>query len=647
MIKSRKNFIFLVLFFAVLSIILGTKNVDASSSDLFLNNLDFDAKINSDGSMNVTEIWNIRVEDTNTLFKVFKTDGSKYSGITNVQVADITNGETTEFTKVNSLMYHVTKDCYYGMKNSDGDFEIAWGVDLENTDATKKYKITYTVTDAIAKYNDYAELYWQFVGKDFEINANKISGTITLPNNVSSKEEIKVWGHTENLNGTIYATDTNKIKFDVDGFNSGKYIEIRTLFPTSLITNSGRIYNKEILNDVVAEETKWADEANERRAFNENMKFISAIVICIISVFVDIILVKKFIKYNKEIKKLNKLEPTQELKYFREIPQENSTPAEAVYLITKKMSGFSSDEIGKIFSATLLNLNLMKLIDFEIIKIENRKEKIVIKIINELDKVKQIGVEEISIYNFIKTACGIEKQIEVKELEKYIKNNQTKVIKLKESIDNETENSLIFKKDIDEKEKEIYKNKNVAVAGYGIIIGTLIFAILFLVELHSLYLLGIGLVLILSIINICITIKIRSKINVFTQKGVDEIEKWKGLKNYMEDFSMLDKREVPEIVIWERFLVYATAFGIADKVLKQLKIVYPNFEEISDLSTSTYMHLMLYNNFSSSFSNSISTSMSTSYSSGTGGGGGFSGGGGGGRWPAVAEVVDNIYCYLN
>ena len=103
---------------------------------------------------------------------------------------------------------------------------------------------------------------------------------------------------------------------------------------------------------------------------------------------------------------------------------------------------------------------------------------------------------------------------------------------------------------------------------------------------------------------------------------------------------MLDKREVPEIAIWEHFLVFATAFGIADKVLKQLKVVYPNIENDLNVNTYTCMYFMMNTNFSRSFSNAISTSMSSAYSSASGGGGGFSGGGGGGRWPEVEEEVD-------
>ena len=106
---------------------------------------------------------------------------------------------------------------------------------------------------------------------------------------------------------------------------------------------------------------------------------------------------------------------------------------------------------------------------------------------------------------------------------------------------------------------------------------------------------------------------------------------------------MLNEREVPELILWEKYLVYATAFGIADKVLKQLKIKYPEFSDDTYLNNTTYFYLMAHTDFNTSFVNSVSTSMQRAYqssvassssSSGGGFGGGFSGGGGG-RRPAV------------
>ena len=109
----------------------------------------------------------------------------------------------------------------------------------------------------------------------------------------------------------------------------------------------------------------------------------------------------------------------------------------------------------------------------------------------------------------------------------------------------------------------------------------------------------------------------------------------------MERLKEIYEKEIPAIEVWEKYLVYATAFGIADKVLKQLKTIYPNIDELDAVHTSTYMYFMYHSNFQTSFSNSISSSISSSYSSATGGGGGFSGGGGGGRRPEAVVEEDN------
>ena len=261
---SRLNkVIFTILF--ILACLFLCSSISNADSSLFLDNLKFEVQINEDASMNVTEIWDISISDTNTLYKTFKRDQSRYSSISDFKVSDITDEEVI-FRDINKEMYHVTPNCYYGLINSDGLYEVAFGVNLENKTDRRKYKIEYKVNDAISKNNDYAELYWQFVGEDFEIDASKIEGEIVLPEKVEDINNIKVWGHTEDLNGVINAIDEQTVKFELDDFNSGKYVEVRVLFPTEMIIASARGSNTDILNNVIEEETKWANDANARRA---------------------------------------------------------------------------------------------------------------------------------------------------------------------------------------------------------------------------------------------------------------------------------------------------------------------------------------------------------------------------------------------
>lgn len=57
-----------------------------------------------------------------------------------------------------------------------------------------------------------------------------------------------------------------------------------------------------------------------------------------------------------------------------------------------------------------------------------------------------------------------------------------------------------------------------------------------------------------------------SKKHVFTKKGLIEYDKIKGLYDYLIDYSLMKERDINSVIIWDKYLVYATAFGIPNKV---------------------------------------------------------------------------------
>lgn len=603
----------IILFISIILLVLTTFSIYVradDSSSLYLDKLRFDVTVNEDGSMDVVETWNIDISHVNTLYKTFKMDDEKFTSIKNVKVKDITANR--EFTQIDEEMYHVTENCYYGLINSKGNFEIAWGVGLDDRYATRTYEISYTVVDAIGKYNDYAELYWQFIGEDFEVDADKITGTITLPSNANSEEDIKVWGHTENLNGEIYVTDTNKIKFQLENFDAGRYVEVRILFPTEMIESTGRAYDEDRYDDVIKEETKWANQANLRRQWEEIKDEVVATFVIFVILALCIIFIEKAVKYGKKLSSIKKFVPEQKLDYFRDLPEKDTTPGEAVYILKEPYNAFSR-HFGKIFSATLLDLKLKDYIDLRVEKTEKNKDKIYLKKKKESDS--NLKSDERRILDFAYKAFGKKTEVEMKTLEQYIEKHPAGVEALINGCLKAIESQLKESKMFDKKQKEEFSN-------YAGLSGVYyVFAIVTLFWAFPLA--------IILLINGLICGSIKKRANVLTQKGVDSKEKWKGLKKYMEDFSLLNEKEIPAIEVWEHYLVYATAFGIADKVLKQLKTIYPNIDELDSIHTSTYMYFMYHSNFETSFSSSISSSISSSYSSATGGGGGFSGGG---RW---------------
>lgn len=442
-----------------------------------------------------------------------------------------------------------------------------------------------------------------------------------MPYEANNKSNIKVWGHTEDLNGEINVTDTDEVKFEINQFRSGRYVEVRIAMPEEVIIFSGREDAKLSLQDIIDEETVWANEANARRERMQLIIKIITIICIIVAILLCIYLIERVIKNYKGYKNLpEKLKPSKEIIYYRDLPDENATPSEALRMINAKIIDLMSDDIGKIFSATLLDLSLKGLIKFEAedAKLKNKNLTIIMENIDiSLLKDKQ---DELAVFEFLQNACSrTDGRITIKELEKYIKRNESKVLKLKSTLDNTTEKSIINKKYVDSQNKRLQDKNSAGLIGYVMLLLFLIpviivMEILISLQLDNTVIRALAIIssivdIVLCIINIVMKSLTISKINVFTQDGIDKTNEWKGLKKFMQEFSMLDKREVPEIVIWEKYLVYATAFGIADKVLEQLKIVYPNFEEMADINTGVYIGLMMNTDFTSSFSNSISSAL--------------------------------------
>lgn len=617
--------ILLIIILMLSFLILWSINAEAT---LELEQLDFEVQINEDGSMNVIETWDIYISETNTLFKTFEKDNSKYSEITDVKVIEITDGTNKKFIQINEEMYHVTKDCYYALNNSNGMFEIAWGIGLDDDSDNRQYQISYKVIDAIAQYNDYSELYWQFIGENFEIPANRVNGTIILPHNATSKENIRVWGHTEDLNGEIYVTDLNKVEFFINNYSGGKYVEVRSLIQNDMITSTGRQYNEDILDTVLQEETKWADEANARREMRKNITYLVAGIVVLVTIF--------FIyKAYKNIGKLKKLEkkfkPITKLEYFRELPYEDATPAEALFVMSTGMNkAFSSS-----FSANILDLCLKKYISLETLEKNGVIKSNIVKIqILNKDGTKLKDDQKLTL-EFLCEVAKEKDEFTTKDITKYLEKHLSKVDRLNNKLEKVLEKEEINNGNYNKKNYE-KMNTYAGIMAVYIIVAILTIGIIIFFSETNLSLIPVAIALMVTlIINAVVVGMMSAKVNILSQKGVDEKEQWKAFKKYMEEFSLLKDKEIPSLVLWEKYLVFATAFGISEKVLKQLKVVYP---EITDMNfvmyNYSYIHIMNSINIGDCINSSVYSAIG---SSGSGAGGGFSGGGGGGRWPE--EVV--------
>ena len=418
--KYKKG-IFIIIFAIVILFFISTK-VNAGS--LRLNNLMYDVELNSDGTADVTETWNIYIEDTNTLFKTFEIDKSKYKEITDVSVTEVSNGSQILFTRIDQEMYHVDKGKFYALVNKDRKFEIAWGVHVENR--TKTYKISYKIIDAVKNYNDCSEFYWQFISNESEIPAKHVSGIITLPEQVTDMEQFRVWAHGP-LNGNIEKISNDKVKFDVSNFFERTMLEVRVTTPNSVFWENLNTQNTNKINEILKEEQKWADEANARREsikrqqeIVDNIFTIGCILFQGLGVIIAIVVIVKITKYIKVLKESPKIVPEQKFKWYRDIPDETATPAEAGVLYYFKGGTGASYNATKYVSATMLDLCLKKYIEFEVLA--NAKEEI--KVIIKPGKVaEELPEDEKIVYELLLDVAKDKNSFTMKDFKKYCNNN--------------------------------------------------------------------------------------------------------------------------------------------------------------------------------------------------------------------------------
>lgn len=623
MIQKNKK----ILFGIVLLVTLWIAGNCYASGDLRMKELKYQVQLQENGDMKVTENWRIEIEDTNTLFKTFEIDESKYDEITEVSVAEITKGTRKEFTQIPTEQYHVDKDCFYALENSSGKYEIAWGAHAENTE--KIYQISYTVKGAVTNYQDCSELYWQFIGEDSEIPVDKLTGTILLPEAVTARENLKVWAHGP-LNGSITIISNQEVRFEVTDLSTRTFVETRivTTEDNVFLTNT-RKKNQTKLASILEEEQKWADEANRKRQMQELMKYIFLFFTLIVGSILGIaLLIKVFGKYRKILKENPKLKPEQELPYYRDIPDEKATPSMAGFLYYFH-KGKVENNITKVVSATLLDLCKKGYLTIEVAG-EKAKDIIITVPEKETEKMPE---EEKVLYDFIEKATEkTDRKITMEKLQKAMERSSTKTNKMFQEIAEQGKKKEIENKNYDkelEKQAEEWTTKTVLY-----IIGTIF--------------IWISPILALAFILAAIySGRIASRFNCLTQQGVNELEKWNGLKRYMEDFSQMEEKSVPELILWEEYLIFATVFGIADKVLAQIKVKYPEMADETYLRNHgyTYLYLMNYSGNNASFINTIDKGINfayqtINYSSGSGSGGGFSGGGGR-RWRRRPEWAED------
>lgn len=545
-----------------------------------------------------------------------------------------------------------------------------------------QFIINYDMYNAALRYGDCSELYLSMFSESSVNHLESFNAEILIPdkdmpsegnyyvNTYGTKNRSFAYTEDKKLNPGYHTFSMSLDKDDLKFDPATEYIEFD-------LVSYGDDYDKFTTyapdnyysDDPVLEELKYEHEEYIQEGRNI---YITKISLLCLSLFLSFLIVKKLLNADNKIEsKYTFYKPSMEMDMFREIPSnlDPSFAADLAFIKDKK-----AKDKKDIYAAILLSLVRKEYLEVE--KIDESKDwvnnnvkiKVLYKpqpvsttifsndsyltsengdlIAQDLNVTPEAIIPEVpekeyeplteteKLYFNLITRHTINDEISMKDLEKKLSTDYDYTDSFIRGMEKSTVNVGVTERYF---QKGDYKQAYNSLYGQGVfyyILGifVLIFGNMFIYQAGLGLAYGAAFVLGISLIfgGHRLTNLAHNYI-LLTQFGEDEYVKWHGLYKFLDSDTLMNERTVIELPIWEQYLVYATAFGISDKVIKALEFNAPEFVDRSPVLRNPYYRSRSFYVSSRSFRSSARSASSYARSGGYGGyGGGGRGGGGGG-----------------
>lgn len=524
--------------------------------------------INKEGNASIKETWKVKANSGSEWYKQILNLGE--SKLTNFKVS-MDNKELTYKSNWNVNGSIEEKAGYYGINYISNGLELCFG---KKDMKSHTFILTYDISNYIFNTKDAQVLYFtlfpKFTADSFDVT---VKSYYDFPDNLD------VWGY--GYKGYAYVKD-GAILMSNEGSLDDEYVVLLAKFPLNTFSTNYQVENfnnfEEILGD--AKEGSFHYDYDDYNDYNNNYNYkpslFARIIPYIVIIFQLIVfggmatLIYKTISSSKYGFKNNKTISYKDAMMFREIPC-NKDIYYANTLIN--INHFGGYETTNIFGAIIL-----KWVKNDKIKFRKEKKGLLKKEVSIIDLTMNPTFDnenEKKLFNMMYEASN-DGYLESNELEKWARRNYSKFLDIFNKISNDYLNKL-------KSEGHIYKRTNKEECKYK---------------------------------------------NVMDDTIYEETKKLYGLKKFLIEFSQMNTKEVLEVKLWDEYLMFAYLFGIASKVAKQLKNMYP--EVIEQMGNGLDYDILIFINNMSITSASAASSARRDAESYSSGGGGFSSGGGGG-----------------
>ena len=501
------------------------------------------------------------------------------------------------------------------LPREDGDETTVW--------------VSYMIEGAVMAWPDTAELYWQFIGSEWEEDAENVYLDVTFAGAAqgtpaatgASGANLRAWGHGP-LDGEVSLNTAEPgdphVTLEAPVVRAGQFAEVRATFPTDWVPGLAAS-GEPRLDTVLSEEAAWAEEANAQREGARQVAFAGTAVLTVApAIMLGVVVYLRKTRYTSP-------KPVFDETYFRDLPSSDH-PAVLSALV---YNGTVQDCA---FIATL-----MKLTDDRVIKIkhETRIE----------DRFLGLGEKKVEEYSIELVARErITDPIDLAAIDLYFgpgaKNGDEVRFGAFQNQESAGEYMQSFKDQV-LAEFERRNLSNLAPDTFRYAPAALAALIVFGCIAFAIFTDGVNLPLIIlgGALAIAAAV-IAERTKVHSPEAVELLNRCQALERWLEDFTNLDEAVPDDLILWNKMLVLAVAFGVSDEVLRQLADAVPVDRRVDENGTYYYPSYWWYYSHGSlhspmsemhdAYQATVAELASSSDSSAGGFGGGFSGGGGGG-----------------
>ena len=539
----------------------------SSDSEVVLKNVDISARMNADGSLTVSERWDATINSDNGIRNFYKEidlyDGS-FPAISD-KITDFTvydNDTGKEYSYMEDPDDPSSSGANYGAAYEYYIYGIGKKQEIgcyfpKITRGTKSITFNYTITNAVALYEDTAVLYWKIYSDKFTLPIENFSCTIKLPDGTALSESDLVWLHCEVAGSAVHKT-ADSFEYTVEDVAAGNYIETRILTDKALFDSAevGKQSGKAVRESIIAEEQEWFDEWSAKVKEAETV-YIAGIVVSALGILIALgyaVYAQFFFgKYDK-----SKYPP-----YVREIDAECTAAEMGYFFYYYEGGGNGKDNVGKLISATIMDLARREYIRIEPVQNGNYTEYRISPEQAVEAKMKDLKEHEQAVYALIRRiAENYGGAFTMEEMRKFASDFKGVVRKYLQ----------IFDKAAGGKARD---RKYSAPSGFKGLMQT--FGYLLIMAGAGMYFASAQ--LLFAAIGAFIAgisfVYFTPAVGKLTKEGERKHAESKALERYMLEFSNLKEYEIPQLALWEEYMVYATMMGISEKVVKELKATYP------------------------------------------------------------------------